>query len=259
VDQARNVRETAALARRFVFRTLTVVGGAAAGTAIAWCLSTGTAAADTPADLLGDTSSGLTEVVTPFGDTLDALAERLPAPPSPPREALDRLTETAERLGDQAELPEGELTGVLETAAVLETVEVPVEAADFGSDQVGAPPWVPAAASAGSVTDAGVDPEWTTARTATERAYATGMPHRGSPATTLPDQPTWPAPFSPVPPSAPVSGHTGHAGANLADSSPSAALVWLDRTSRPGSALTAHAAEAATAGRAGDQPGTAPD
>jgi hypothetical protein len=279
VDQVRHGRETAALARRVLCRTLTVIGGAAAGTAIAWSLSTCAASAETPVDLLGDPAPVLSDAVTPLGGTLDSLARRLVEPPSISlgdvgdqlgnqlgNQLGDQLTETVERVDV---LPDDGLPGVVEVVqdtvgAVesVENVEIPVEVTGHGHtlpDTSFVPAPVAAGKPAGKVTGAlaSSDPEHTDAWTATERAYATGMPHRGSPEPVSPDTPTWPTPFSPNVPVAP--GHTGHTGANPADSSQSATFPWLDRAPRPGRGVTAPGAEATFSGRAGDQPGIAPD
>lgn len=267
MDQVRHGRETAALARRVLCRSLTVIGGAAAGTAIAWSLSACAASAETPADLLGDPAPVLSDAVTPLGGTLDSLARRLVEPPSIPLgDVGDQLTETVERVDV---LPDDGLTGVVEVVhdtvgAVesVESVEIPVEVTGHGHtlpDTSLVPAPVAAGKPAGKVTGtvASSVPEHTDAWTAIERAYATGMPHRGSPEPVSPDTPTWPTPFSPNVPVAP--GHTGHTGANPADSSQSATFPWLDRAPRPGRGVTAPGAEVTFSGRAGDQPGIAPD
>lgn len=263
MDQVRNGRESAALTRRLLRRTLTVAGGAAAGTAIAWFLATGTAAAESPADLLDDPTPVLSKAVTPLGGTLDVLAAGLAERPSTP---LDQVGDQLTRAADHVDvLPDGGLTEVVEAVGSIESIETsesietvatvafPVQVTGLAPTRPGPRP---AAAPAGTVTDAGVAPEHTAARTATERAYATGMPHRGSPEPATPDTPTWPAPFTPT---VPAPGHTGHTGANPADSPLSAALPWPAHAPRPVRGLTAPAAEATFSGRAGDQPGIAPD
>lgn len=258
MDQARNVRETAALARRFVCRTLTVAGGVAAGTAIAWYLSTATASAETPTDPFGDANPVLAEVVQPLGDTLHEVAERLSDPPprDPVGEFGDKLEEVANRFGGGVERVEGLPDCVGDLCGVDEVDEFPVQVDGPGLGQVDPSNTGPAAApvrTVGTVTAPDVDPERTGPRTATDRAYSTGMPHRGSPGPSLPDLPSWPAPF---PPSAPVPGHSG---ANSGDSVPFAAFSWLDRTPAPAPGLTVPAADAITVGRVGAQPGIAPD
>ncbi|MCA1655523.1 MAG: hypothetical protein LC635_03555 [Pseudonocardiaceae bacterium] len=90
MDQAsNNVRETAAFARRVVCRTLTVVGGVAAGTALAWWLSATAASAphehpthQYPADGYGRADLPTVPVTVPAvvtaatGADLDAVADR---------------------------------------------------------------------------------------------------------------------------------------------------------------------------------------
>lgn len=268
MDQASNVRETAAFARRLVYRTLTVAGGVAAGTAIAWYLSTATASAEPPADSFGDANPVLAEVVQPLGTQLgtqfdgglDDLAERLPDPPSrdPLGEFGDKLEEAADQVGGRVEpagvLPGCDLCDVDE--ADLPEVELPVQIDGSGLDPAGTGPAAAPVTTVGKVTGQGVDPERTAARTATDRAYANGVPHRGSPEPSLPVLPAWPAP---LPPSAPAPGHSGHTVASHGDSVPFAAFPWLDRTPAPVRGLTAPAADATTAGGAGAQPGIAPD
>lgn len=269
MDQATSTaRDTAAFARRVVLRTLTVVGGAAAGTAIAWCLSTAGASADTGATTPQPEVPVVSSFTTPVGDTvdgtLDATAERLSDPPT---HAVEQLGEkvrhaagsvrehTTEQLPDCA----GALCGLQHVGRSA------APAADDGSglgrsdSPASAPAAVPPAAT-GKVATPGVDPDQTAERTATGRAYSDGMPRRGSPAPGMPSfpgLPTWPAPLAPAVP-VPGSGHTGSAG-NPADSSLFAALPWQDRMPALVPGLTVPATEAATFGRVGAQPGVSPD
>lgn len=265
MDQTSNVRDTAAFVRRVVRRTLTVIGGVAAGTALAWCLSTGAASAEADPSPLGGPTPVVAEVATPIGDTLDRLAQRLSDPPAenpleePITDVGDKLTSVADRFGDHAGnrvevLPECDrLCPAAPVDDLGDTAELPLEL-DHPDTAPAAPVPAPHA-----VTDTGVDPERTAERTATGRVHL-GVPSRGSPDfPSHPDSPTWPAPFAPVPPTAPAPGHSGHAGSHPADSVPSAALSWLDRTPGLVRGLTVPATEATTVGRVGAQPGVAPD
>jgi hypothetical protein len=256
VDQACNVRETAAFARRVVCRALTVLGGAAAATALAWFLSS-TAASAEPDSLapVGDPVVG--EVVQPVSDTVDELATRLLDSPQPQR---DPIKAVGEKLRNAADRFDGRPAEHVAHIDVLPEVELPADL-DLGRLEVetSSPPVIAPEPPTGAITGPGVDPEHTAESTATGRAYSSGMPSRGSPAPALPDLPTWPAPFAPVPPTAPAPGHAGQAGGNSAGSLISAALPWLDRAARPVRGLTVPATDASAFGRVGGQPGVIPD
>lgn len=266
MDQVRLGRERTAIARRVVCRTLTIVGGAAAGTALAWFLSTGTASADpfanlptdTPVDLLGDARPVLSEAVAPLGGALDTLAK---VPAISLDHVGDQLTEATTRVELLPDGGLGDLVGLAGVGDVVEAVELPVGADDLVTVPPAprpAPPTAPpvAAGTPGAPAGQEADPEHTAERTATERAYVTGMPHRGSPTPATPDTPSRPAPFTP---NGSAPGPTGGVGANPADHAPSAALPWPDRAPGTARGLTATVAGAPVPGRAGDQPGTAPD
>lgn len=275
------VRDTAATARRIVLRTLTVVGGAAAGTAIAWCLSSAAASADT-ADTAPPESQSVAAIAMPTAGSLDgALNPALDAaldpavrpvtdrvsPPRPPRAIEDlgeRVTRTAHQFGKQAQEQLPECADHAASLCGLEHLgrgEAPVAGDGAGLGRSDSPSPAPAAelpAGAGKVATAGVDPDHTAERTATGRAYSDGMPRRGSPAPgmpSVPDFPVWPAPLAPA---TPGPAHTGSAG-NPADSSLFAALPWQDRMPALVRGLTVPATEVTTLGRIGAQPGVAPD
>lgn len=266
MDQATSsVRETAAFARRVVVRTLTVVGGAAAGTAIAWCLSSASATADsaTPPQSLG--IPVVSELASPVADAVrrveDLLPEAPPAPRDPIRELGDRVKAAAEAFGERAEVRLPECADPLCGLDGVGRVDTPApdDTAPGRSDIKHHP--TPTPRAAGAVADPGVDPDQTAERTATGRAYSDGMSRRGSPAPdlpSLPDVPSWPAPFGPAPANVPASGHHGSAG-NPADSPLFAALPWRDRTAALVHGLTVPATEAVTVGRVGAQPGVTPD
>lgn len=267
MDQVRHGRDRTAVARRVVCRTLTIVGGAAAGTALAWFLSTGTASADptqdlpvnTPVDLLGDARPVLSEAVAPLGGALDTLAA---SPALSLDHVGDQLTEATSRV---EVLPDGGLDDLVGLAGVGDVVEAVASPGVTGGplaptpEPATAPSVTAAGDQTGQARQAGQDtvtehsPEHVAERTATERAYVTGRPHRGSPEPAVPDTPTRPAPNAPVP------GATGNAGAHPADHAPGAALPGSDRAPATPRGHTAAGAGAIVAGRTGDRPGSAPD
>lgn len=267
-------RDTAAFARRIVLRTLTVVGGAAATTALAWWLSSTAASADPadPAPSVPDTQV-VQEIAAPATDAarevlapaLRPVTDRVSAMPAPrPPRALEelgeRVTRTADEFGEHAQeqLPECADPTDLCGLEQLGGSEAPAAADDAGLGRSDSPSPAPAAvppAGAGKVATAGVDPDHTAERTATGRAYSDGMPRRGSPAPGMPSLPDFPAPLAPA---TPGPAHTGSAG-NPADSSLFAALPWQDRMPALVRGLTVPATEVTTVGRVGAQPGVAPD
>jgi hypothetical protein len=292
VDQTiGTARDTAAFARRVVLRALTIVGGAAAGTAIAWCVSTASASADpvdattaagpespvvrtavSPAagELGAYVHGALDNAVTPTATAAKAatalageLTDQLPDPPSAQeiQNLGERVRQTAGGFGDDAA---GQLPSCAEPLCGLEHLGRSATAAAGDGAGLGrsdnpspAPAAVPPAA-AGKVATAGIDPDHMAERTATGRAYSDGMPRRGSPAPGMPsspDFPNWPAPLAPA---MPVPGHSGSTG-NPADSALFAALPWQDRTPALLRGLTVPATEASTVVRVGAQPGVAPD
>jgi hypothetical protein len=283
VDQTiGTARDTAAFARRMALRTLTVVGGAAAGTALAWWLSTTAASAD-PAGNLADTTPPapetqvVQEIAAPATGTVsDALAPTLrpvtdrvsdmpaPRPPRALEELGEQVTRTAGEFGEHAQEQLPECADPADGLCGLEQLgrsEAPAAGDGAGLGRSDSPSPAPAAvppAGAGKVATAGVDPDHTAERTATGRAYADGMPRRGSPAPgmpSIPDLPAWPSPLAPA---MPGPAHTGSAG-NPADSSLFAALPWRNRMPALVRGLTVPATEAITIGRVGAQPGVVPD
>ncbi|MPZ80999.1 MAG: hypothetical protein GEV28_11595 [Actinophytocola sp.] len=272
MDQATSsVRETAAFARRVVVRTLTVVGGAAAGTAIAWCLSTTGASADTAPT--APEIPVVTTVVAPVSDAVHSVVDNLrdtPPPKNPLGEFGEKVNEAADRFGERAsdrveQLPQcaDKLCGVHgDIEGIGGDVRAPGD--DSGLGRSDSPASSPAAAGSGSVATAGVDPDRTAEHTATGRAHSDGMSRRGSPdpgAPSSPDLPTWPTPFAPALPAlptVPTSSHNGSTG-NPADPSLFAALPWQDRATALVRGLTVPATVATTFGRVGAQPGVSPD
>ena len=288
MDQATSsVRETAAFTRRVVVRTLTVVGGAAAGTAIAWCLSTAGASADTGPQL--PEVPVVKTVVAPVSAAVHTAVDHLRDTPPPSKNPLEKnpleefgekVRDAADRFGEHAkdhfaELPHcaDQLCGVHDSiGGSIGGIEGGLDggighgdaSGDAGlgrSDSPTGPPAAAPPAAAGSVTTPRVDPDRTAERTATGRAYSDGMPRRGSPEPgmpSFPDLPSWPTPFAPAVPSAPVSGHNGSTG-NPADPALSAALPWQDRAPALVRGLTVPATVVTSFGRVGAQPGVSPD
>lgn len=283
MDQAiSTARDTAALARRVVLRTLTVVGGAAAGTALAWCLSTASASADT-----NDADAGqipeipvVHQLVSPVTETVHAVHHAVegtvegtvdkvaatikdaPPPPKSLEELGERIQDAAAEFGERAREQLPECTGPLCGIDDIGRSDTPTSPSGHagGTDTPPSAPAAPAPAATGKVADPGVDPDATAEHTATGRAYSDGMPRRGSPAPgmpSFPDFPAWPAPIAPAVP-APVSGNSGAMGTS-ADASMFVAYPWQDRMPALVRGLTVLAGEAATAGRPGAQPGVTPD
>lgn len=250
MTQARhNALQTAAFARRVVCRALTVVGGVAAGTALAWWLSTTAASAETQSPV-DDVQTAVAVVTAPVEQTADAVAQYLPDPPPPPKVADlgQKLKDTAEQFRDQAgrALPD------------VNTEQHHYVPDSFGrSDLPATPALAPVATTIAPV--AAVDT--LTPVTAKDRALADGMSRRGSPAPAapaVPGLPDWPVPFAPTPAGVPTTGNHGSAG-NATDSHLLAALPWQDRTTDLVAGGIAATTKAATFGRPGAQPGVAPD
>lgn len=250
MTQARhNALQTAAFARRVVCRALTVVGGVAAGTALAWWLSTASASAETqsPAD---DVRTAVEVVTAPVEQAADAVAQYLPDPPPPPK-----VADLGQKIKDTAQQVRGHADDVL---PVVGTEKHHYVADSLGrSDFPGTPAVAPVASTIAPV--AAVDT--LAPHAAKDRAIAAGMSRRGSPAPVqpaLPGLPDWPVPFGPAPAGVPTTGNHGSAG-NATDSHLLAALPWQDRTTDLVAGGIAATTKAATFGRPGSQPGVAPD
>lgn len=249
----RATTDTAAMVRRVVRRTLTILGGSVAGTAIAWVISSASASAETPCEAAGKLSAvtGVEQLAPPVSDVVCAV------------ELID--------LGDDAAQVADEF-GRNIADQVGRVPQIPVEVGEPGrSDQPGALPapgggaYEPpslvqpvgepsAAAPAGTAgRQSAVDNQ---AGDATERALAGGMTRRGSPE---------PAPVPPgqsgprqAPASVPASGSSGHTGGG-ADSPTAAAFS----SSAGQLGLTVGrvrlAGETRRAGEPGAAPGVTPD
>jgi hypothetical protein len=255
VDQT---ADTAALLRRMVRRALTVIGGAIAGTAIAWAISSASASADpscaaplaeTPAlHQVSGSGAALSDVVcsvartvpspavadlgTGAGQTADDFGRDLAdqfgwVPPVPVD--LDELGRS-DRSGEQV-APGG---GAHEPPSLVRPV----------GDQT-------AAAPALAVTPR-FDPGVLVPSTATDRALGDGMTRRGSPA------PSTPAPLPAAPATVPVSGSSGHSGGGT-DSPAFSTLPWSTGPCGLTASRALPAAELLPATGPGTQPGVTPD
>jgi hypothetical protein len=273
-----NVSQTAAFARRVVCRTLTVVGGIAAGTAVAWCLSTASASADAPQqpprqplsveEHVQTAVTGVEDVAAPVAGPVETaigtVTRFVQDPPPPPRVPLEDLgqqvQDATEKLRADAEGGFGELPGCDE--CVDSTHDEHDSGGSGRSDLPAAPVLAPAAVVAAPVAS-GVDLDAIASHTAKDRALAGGMSRRGSPEPVpplLPGLPGVPAPlpFAPAVPAVPTLGGHGSAG-NSVDSHLFAALPWQGSTFGLTRGGVAAGYDAATFGRPGAQPGVAPD
>lgn len=255
MTQVSNVQQTAAFARRVVCRALTVVGGVAAGTALAWWLSTSSASAELE---VPEAPAAVQEAVAPVPQAVDAVAQRLQDPPPPPKAALEdlgqKVTDAANKFRantDLPKLPSCDNTVCLDNERHMYPFDG-LGRSDLPSTPVVAPAATTVAAGA---TDALVP------STATERAFADGMSRRGSPAPVspaLPELPNWPAPLPFAPAGVPTTVNHGSAG-NSSDSHLFAALPWQDRDVNLVAGGIAAPTSSAAFGRVGAQPGVAPD
>jgi hypothetical protein len=266
VDQAKNVSQTAAFARRVVCRTLTVLGGVAAGTALAWWLSTTSASADTlPVEDQVQTAVTHVQdfaapVTGPVETAVGTVTQYLQDPPPPPKDPLkdlgEKVKDAAQKFRSDAERGLDRLPG---TDFTDDGTHHQYPADGYGRSDLPTAP-VPAPAAADVVAQV-VDLDAIGHRTAKDRAFADGMSRRGSPEPVLPSlpgAPGVPAPFPFTPAGVPTTGGNGSAG-NSVDSHLFAALPWQDSVFGLTRGGVAAACDAATFGRPGAQPGVAPD
>ena len=255
-----NARQTAAFARRMVCRALTVLGGVAAGTALAWWLSSTAASAETTVPTVDDVPAAVQQAIAPVEHTLDVVARQLKDPPAPENPLGDlgqKVRDAAERFRVHADQHLPKLPSCTTVCLDNERHMYPLDSVGR-SDLPAAPvvvPVVPTVAP-GAAVDALVP------NTAKDRAFADGMSRRGSPAPAQPADPglpSWPAPAPFAPTGLPTTGN--HAGTgNAADSNLLATLPWQDRDPHlAAGGIAAAATHAATCGRTGAQPGVAPD
>lgn len=230
---------------RMVSRTLIIVGGAVAGTAIAWAISAAAASAET--DPIPDVPI-VAELTEPVQDLVTGV-ERIghPTPPPAPKPIADLGQQVADQLGWLPELPVDDIDPVdPPRGADPAPGDVPPMAGPVDDRPAFAPITGPRP---------GIDPAAHAAGGAQDRALADGMSRRGSPAPVpvLPSLPTPPG----APATMPAHGSTGPAGG--ADSPAFAALPWQDRTARPVSDNAAPATGAHVPDQAGTRPGVTPD
>ncbi|HEX6359720.1 hypothetical protein [Actinophytocola sp.] len=250
MTQVKNVLQTAALSRRVVCRALTVVGGAAAGTALAWALSSASASAEVPT-LVGDVSATVQEITSPVTEPVDAVARNLQEP-APPEASLADLRDQVREAFHTETLPE------------LPACTVCAEPRDYLTDSVSRSD-VPTASAVlvptPSATVPNVVEAVTVPVTAKERAFTGGMSRRAGPELSQParpDVPGWPARLPITPAGIPTAGSQAPTG-NVTDSQLFAALPWQDSGTDLVARGMAAAADATTSGRPGAQPGVAPD
>ena len=267
LDQANP--DTAAMLRRVVRRALTVLGGAIAGTAIAWAISSASASADTPCEVprLAATPAlaqvadpGVAQqAVTPVSAVVCAAEQVVP---------VDRIVDLghgARRTADDVGSAIAGQFGLVPT--------VPIDLGGLGrGDRPGADPapgggtheppslvWPvgeqSAAAPASSIAQ-GVDPDRLAAGTATERALGDGLTRRGSPAPFAPAQPD-PVPAAPA--TMPGTGSSGHTGGG-ADAPTFVALSQSGSNAGLTRGRTVAGSQIMRAnGEQGAQPGVTPD
>ncbi|HEV2780316.1 MAG TPA: hypothetical protein VGX25_13065 [Actinophytocola sp.] len=255
--------DTAAMVRRVLRRTLIVLGGTVAGTAIAWAISAASASAETPCeaalitDLPGlERLAETGPVVEPLSDVVCAVDRIAPLP------SVGDLGDGAKQATDDVGR---RLAGRFGWAP-----EVPIDLGELGwSDRQGAlptpgggahepPSLVPPVGELSAAAPAEISTPFHSdihaAGSATERALADGMSRRGSP------QPAPFTPLLPVPPapaSVPAPGPAGHSGGGADAPAAAFSLTAGRHALARGRALPA--GDARRAGEPGDAPGTTPD
>jgi hypothetical protein len=261
VDKART--ERAARVRRVLSRAAIVLGGAVAGTAAAWLLSTSGASADTGAPqvaqpvvdaLSAPADTKLPPVVTHAVDTM------VPTPPAPPKELTD-LSKHVQGAFDGAVSQVGakvaeHLTPPARSEIPDNTAPVRLRLLAIG-DHDTSPVVLPVAA----VQNAPVGHEHVAAhdltRQPTVKQVRTVGRHQGEPAPALPGLPPLPAPLAP--PTAPSGSCTSCGHGSDDDRGLPIAHTWP--APHVGSA-TSHALRMTTqhvAPAVGEQPGVTPD
>jgi hypothetical protein len=216
-------------------RTLTILGGAAAGTAIAWAISAASASADPGCDA---PALPALEQVAPVTDLVCTVDRVVPATD------LGAAADNVAELTPQVPVGIDELGGT-DSASYRVSSSASGHGPRESSPRPVATPTAPTLPSM-----SGIDPDVLVKHTATDRALGDGMTRRGSPAPV--------APFTPVPlPAAPGGGTSGHSGG--ADSPAFGALAGS--AGRPGTTAprALPAAELLPVDEPGTQPGVTPD
>ncbi|TDV50790.1 hypothetical protein [Actinophytocola oryzae] len=260
-----NVPQTAAaFARRLVCRSLTVLGGMAAGTALAWCLSSTTASADTevPATDVPGVVGVLTAPVTePLRNTSEAVVEQLQDPLSTPANVLGGLGDTVEGAAESLDTQAGQSLLNLpscETSLCVDDERHMTPLDGLGRSDL---PTAPAPAPGATQVAPGVAVDSLVPNKAKDRSLAYGMSRRGSPApaeSTAPGMPDWPAPLPFAPAGVPTMGNFS-SSANGGDSHLFTAVSRQDRYVDLAADGTATTADSAISGRPHAQPGVVPD
>lgn len=253
-----DVRQTTAFARRLICRTLTVVGGVAAGTALAWWLSSASASAELEAPDLGGPAAveRVQELAAPVEQAVTTITQYLQDPPPPPEDPLGDLGDkVSEQLRDAAQKFRGD-TELPGCAVCADDRTYPTDG--YGRGELPSAQ-LPAPAPAPVAVPAPADLDTVAPGTAVERALADGMSRRGSPEPVAPALPDLPTPFAPaVPQGMPLGGGNGSAGSSF-DSQHVAVLPWHARVTHLVAGGRSAVADAAGNGRPGNQPGVAPD
>ena len=239
--------DPAAVLRRAVRRTLTIIGGSVAGTAIAWAISTASASADTPAVAPVDA----TQLVSPVSEVVRAVEQVVP---------VADLGTGAGRTADEVGRDLGLAPGVpLDLGGLGRSDRPGAQVAPGGGTHEPSSVARPAGelpAAAPTLENLPASPVDTlTPRTAVERALGDGLTRRGSP-DPAPRTPWAPLPAAPA--SAPGSGSSGSA-AGGADSPAFAALPFSARDCGLTDARALPAAELLPVDEPGTQPGVTPD
>jgi len=247
-----------------------VLGGTAAATALAWWLSSTSAAAETQAPTLPPAPQFpvVTEVTAPITDTLTAIVDELRGQPPLDQSLQDlgaKVEQAAQDFGEQAQqqwnqLPDCSGCDLGQLDELGRQIPGNHSGADGGRmDTPAAMPGVALPVVLGPVTDSGVDADVLAEDGAVDRAYADGGPRRGSPAPGAPTQPGFPNWPTPVAPAAPATGQTGQHNGGSVDGVLFAALSWSDRISDADVARLLTATQASPLRRPGAQPGVSPD
>ena len=258
MTQARDdAPQTAAFARRLVCRALTVLGGVAAGTALAWWLSSTAASAETKVPAVDDVPAAVQQATAPVEHVVDVVSRQLQDAPAPQKVPLGDLGQKVKDAADQFRADKG--------LPVCQAMCLDNERHMYSLDSVGRSDLPSTAAVMPTVAPVapGAAVDALVPNTAKDRAFAHGMSRRGSPAPAQPSHPglpSWPAPLPlPFAPGGmPTTGNhcgTGSAG----DSHLFATLPSQGRNAYLVAGGIAAATDGATVARPGAQPGVAPD
>lgn len=257
-----NAPQTAAFARRVVCRALTVLGGVATGTALAWWLSSTAASAETTVPTVDDAPATVQQVVAPVEQPLDVVARQLQDPPPAPKDTLAALGQQVTDAAGQVRVHADDRLPTLPSCSTVcqDTERYVYTLGGVAWSDLPAVPGTPAVMPLAPTVVPGVAVDALVPNTAKDRAFADGMSRRGSPAPAqaTPGLPNWPAPIPFVPTGVPTTGNHGSAG-NAADAHLIAVLPWHGRNPHLVTRGIAATTRAATSGRPSAQPGVLPD